>query len=72
MALWPPSFINCNKSSLSDGAFKLIEKHFAIQIKNSHERKKSRKHFTFLAADKRDVLQTLCRKLGKAMRYIVC
>jgi hypothetical protein len=55
MALWPPSLINFDKSSLSAGAFKVSDMHCAMKIKSSHERKSSRKHFSFLAADKRDV-----------------
>jgi hypothetical protein len=39
MALWPPSFINYDKSSLSAGAFKVSGKHCAVKIKNSHEQK---------------------------------
>jgi hypothetical protein len=31
------------------------------QMKNSYEQEESRKHFSFLAGDKRDVLQRLCR-----------
>ncbi|MFT6856819.1 MAG: HD superfamily phosphohydrolase YqeK [Cyclobacteriaceae bacterium] len=37
MALWPPSFINCDKSSLSAGAFKVSDTQCAMKIKNSHE-----------------------------------
>jgi hypothetical protein len=39
MALWPPSFINSNKSSLSAGAFKVLDRQYAMKIKNSHEQK---------------------------------
>jgi hypothetical protein len=39
MALWPPSFINYDKSSLSDGAFKVSDEHCAMQIKNSQEQR---------------------------------
>ncbi|MFT7037001.1 MAG: hypothetical protein ACJA2S_005543 [Cyclobacteriaceae bacterium] len=36
MALWPPSLINTDKSSLSAGAIKVSSTQCAIQIKNSH------------------------------------
>jgi hypothetical protein len=39
MALWPPSFFNADKSSLSAGAFKVSDKHCAMQNKNSHDQK---------------------------------
>jgi hypothetical protein len=40
MALWPPSLFNCDKSSLSAGAFKVSDMHCAMQIKNSHEQER--------------------------------
>jgi hypothetical protein len=36
MALWPPSFVNCDKSSLSAGAIKVSDSHCAMKIKDSH------------------------------------
>ena len=39
MALWPPSLVNYDKSSLSANAFKVSDTHCAMQIKNSHEQK---------------------------------
>ena len=55
MALWPPSLINCDKSSLSAGAIKVSDTHCAIPDKKLPRAEESRKHFTFLAADKRDL-----------------
>jgi len=55
MALWPPSLINSDKSSLSAGVHKVSDWHCALQIKISHELKDGRKHVSFLAADKRDI-----------------
>ncbi|VXD19580.1 hypothetical protein MARINOS108_20779 [Marinoscillum sp. 108] len=39
MALWPPSLFNCDKSSLSAGAFKVSDGYCVMKIKNSHEQK---------------------------------
>jgi hypothetical protein len=39
IALWPPSLINRDKSSLSAGAFKVLSTQCALQIKISHEQK---------------------------------
>jgi hypothetical protein len=36
MALWPPSLINSDKSSLSAGAFKVSDTHCDVKDKNSH------------------------------------
>jgi len=40
MALWPPSLINCDKSSLSAGVIKVSDMHCTMKIKTSHEQKK--------------------------------
>ncbi len=69
MALWPPSLINCDKSSLSAGAFKVSDLHCAIPDKKLPQAEDCRKHYTFLAADKWDVQQTLGKMLSKAMRH---
>jgi len=55
MALWPPSLINCNKSSLSARAFKVSNMHCVIPDKKLPRAEDGRKHISFLAADKRDV-----------------
>jgi len=55
MALWPPSLINYDKSSLTAGAFKVSDTHCAIPDKKLPRVEDSRKHISFLAADKRDV-----------------
>ncbi|WP_436516106.1 hypothetical protein [Ekhidna sp. To15] len=55
MALWPPSFINSDKSSLSAGAFKVSSTHCATPDKKLPRAEDGRKHIRFLAADKRDV-----------------
>jgi hypothetical protein len=39
MALWPPSYFNTDKSSLSAGAFKVPDMHCAIPDKNSDKQK---------------------------------
>jgi len=72
MVLWPPSFFNSDKSSLSAGAFKVSDSHYTIVDEKLPRAEVSRKHIRFLAADKRDVLQILGRCLSKAMRNIVC
>ena len=72
MALWPPSLINNDKSSLSAGAFKVSNTHCAKKIKNSHQQERVESTIEILAADKWDVEQTLCKWLSKAMRNIVC
>jgi hypothetical protein len=59
--VWPPSLINTDKSSLSAGAFKVSDTHCISTNKNIPHAEDGRKHFSFLAADKRDVLQTLGR-----------
>ncbi len=69
MALWPPSLINNDKSSLSAGAFKGSSTHCVITVKKLPRTEENRKHISFLAADKRDVEQTLSRILIKAMRH---
>ncbi|MBV6647074.1 MAG: hypothetical protein KI790_16575 [Cyclobacteriaceae bacterium] len=71
MALWPPSLLSSNKSSLSAGAFKVSDTHCANEANEDEKLPRTgecRKHFSFLAADKRDILQTLGRSLSKAMR----
>lgn len=40
MALWPPSYFNSDKSSLSAGAFKESDRHCVMKIKNSHEQER--------------------------------
>lgn len=37
MALWPPSFLSSDKTSLSAGVIKVLESTAPVQIKNSHE-----------------------------------
>jgi len=61
MALWPPSFINRDKNSLSASVIKVLDTHYAIPNKKLPRAEASRKHVSFLAADDRNVLQTLCR-----------
>jgi len=68
MALWPPSFLSCDKSSLSAGVHKVSDTHCAIQIKNSHEQKRVESIEVSWQQIKRDVLQALARMLSKAMR----
>jgi hypothetical protein len=68
MALWPPSLINNDKSSLSAGAFKVSDGHCTSPDKKLPQAGANRKHFRFLVADKRDILQALGRILSKAMR----
>ncbi|UII29119.1 hypothetical protein LVD15_12005 [Fulvivirga maritima] len=68
MALWPPSFINNDKSSLSAGVFKVSDAHCAFPDKKLPRAEVNRKHVRFLAADKWDVEQPLGRWLSKAMR----
>ncbi len=61
MALWPPSLINCTKSSLSAGAFKVSDLRTApLQIKKLTRTEESRKHNSFLVEDKRDMPHTVC------------
>jgi hypothetical protein len=55
MALWPPSFFNSDKSSLSAGAFKVSDRHYAIPDRKLPLAKGNRKHISILAVDKRDV-----------------
>ncbi len=69
MALWPPSFFNTDKSSLSAGAFKVSDWHCANPDKKLLPTEESRMLFNFMAADKWDVLQTLGTRLIKAMRH---
>lgn len=69
MALWPPSFLISDKSSLSAGAFKVSDRHCVNPDKKPPRDEDGRKHFSFLAADRRDVLQALGRRLSKAMRH---
>jgi hypothetical protein len=69
MALRPPSFVNYDKSSLSAGVIKVSDTHCANTNKKLPRAEESRKHFRFLAVDKREGLQILGRWLSKAMRH---
>ena len=72
MALWPPSLINCDKSSLSAGAFKVSDWHCALKIKNHHELKRVESTADSLRQISGMFLLIIGKWLSKAMRYIVC
>jgi hypothetical protein len=55
MALWPPSFFNSDKSSSSAGVIKVSDSPCVISNKKLPRTEDDRKHFSFLAADERDV-----------------